>query len=180
MSNNFGLVPEFVEQLVHIGHHDTPRALRRSLDLRDFQARRRINAHICEVDRLNRLLLGFKDVLNVSETRHVQPQIHSEHSRKVKRDLLQAEVNLTSDCGRTVTREINCAAKRGAGNAHHRGKHLSGLNVVVIDGLLSKQGQVEILLCHKVLQDLCHRKRLQLLIRAHIRHDVDAGVSTHS
>lgn len=53
------------------------------------------------------------------------------------------------------------------------------LNIVIIDGLLAKEGKLEVMLVYHCLEDLRNSKWLELLVNARICHDMDALVSTH-
>ena len=54
------------------------------------------------------------------------------------------------------------------------------LHVVIVDGLLSEERQVELILLHDMAEDLGDGERLQLLIYLHVCHHVDTFVGAHS
>ena len=53
------------------------------------------------------------------------------------------------------------------------------MHIVIVNGLLSKKRQVELVLLHDMAEDLGHGEWLQFLIYLHVSHHVDTFVSAH-
>ena len=119
--------------------------------------------------------------MHISEPRRVQSQINREDGGKTDFDLLKAKVNFTGDCGGCViTRKLNLRAKGRRWNVHDRGQDLASLDIVIIDGLLAQECQIELVFFHHVTENLGNCKGLQFLVSAHVCLHVDAFVGAHS
>jgi hypothetical protein len=174
ISQHLSLIPELLQQLVNTTHNHTTRTLSRCLNFLHGETGCNIKSEFLQLHNLNGLLLGLQDVLHVSETRCVQTQIDGEHSGERDLYLLEAEVYLAHDLGRRgILVEFDLRAEGSRGYIHDAGKDLSSLHVVVIDGLLAENSEVELLLGHHVLENLSHGKGLKLLVSGHVSQDVD-------
>jgi hypothetical protein len=180
ISQHLSLIAKLLQQLVHTLHNHATLTLGWRLHLLHGDSGRNIKAELLQLQHLHRLLLRLQDILHVSEARCVQTQVDCENCRQRNLDLLQAEVDLAHDLGSGgILVELDLGAEGSRGHIHDASQDLARLHVVVIDGLLAQDCEVELLLCHHVLEDLGDGQWLQLLVRGHVGKDVDAGVCAH-
>ena len=179
-SNNFNFIFQLINQFVYVGDHHASFSLLGSSDLLDLYSRSDVKAKVLEVDRINPLLFGLQYALYVGKSWLVQTEVAGEHSWQLHLYLLKTEVDFSLHSSlRVVVRENDLRAESSGWDAHPSSQNLTCLHIIVIDRLLSKDAQVELLLLHDVLEHFGHSKWLELLVDWNISVDMNAPVSSH-
>src|SRR5271165_5712620 len=115
-------------------------ALRRFGDAEHDEPRRRIDAEIGRLERLDRLLAGLHDVGQRGIARLIEPQVGGDDGGQRQRQRLQSAIDFAGH-GDRVALDGHLAGEGALRPAEQGGEHLAGGIHVVVDRLLAQDEQ---------------------------------------